>query len=436
MMLISIIGNLVVSIGLLQGLCILRGKSFKNKWNILYVIMIVAPFIFTITIKGVKPLMFLLLIIIYIIDYYGEKESNIEKSIIRSIILISIFILSDIASYIIINLLFKFGSGVTSSIYYMILNYLLIFMLSKVFRRLIKDNNNLKRLGNYHKNKNYYIWINILLCIFAIYLNFKINKRLKITNRHVYLTNLILFSSAILSSIFTAYVFNKECLNELEMKIKSEEIKHIEEYAKHVEELYSNIRAFKHDYKNILLSLNEYIEEKRYDELEIYFKESILLSERNIERNDFIVKLKNIKILPLKSVLISKLMKANNNSIDIFIDIVEEIDSIHMDHMDSIRVFGILLDNAIEECVKTNDKKLNFAIVKKEKSTIFIIENSCRENTPCIYKVFENGFSTKGNNRGIGLYNLKMILNKYGNITLNMEKEKGFFKAEIWIREI
>lgn len=434
-MLISIIGNLITAVGLVQGINIIREKNFKNKRSILSIFIFSIFLIATMKVKKLKILIFLLSILIYVIDYYGEKERDIKKSVIRTIVIMGIYLVSDVGANIVINILFKFQWQSSSRIHYVILNYIFICFLSKIFGKVIKITENIGYLSNERKNKAYYIWMNVFLCICAVLLNFKFNRKLGIINREVYLTNLILFSSAILSSIFSAYIFNKVSLNELEMKIKSEEIKHVEEYAKYIEELYSDIRVFKHDYKNILLSLGEYIEEKRYDELEIYFKENILASERSIDQNDFWVKLKNIKILPLKSIIISKLIKANNKYIDVFIDISEEIDNIPMEYIDSIRVFGILLDNAIEESVKCSDKKINFAIVKKEKSMVFIIQNSCCEDVSCIYKLFQKGFSTKGEGRGVGLYNLKRILNNYKNITLNMENKNNIFTAELWIRE-
>ena len=46
------------------------------------------------------------------------------------------------------------------------------------------------------------------------------------------------------------------------------------EYTSNIENLYDNLRTFKHDYKNILLTLNYYIENKDIDSLEKYYKES------------------------------------------------------------------------------------------------------------------------------------------------------------------
>ena len=45
--------------------------------------------------------------------------------------------------------------------------------------------------------------------------------------------------------------------------------------------------------------------------------------------------------------------------------------------------------------------------------------------------LFELGFSTKGRNRGIGLNNVKEILDKYENIILETEMEDSTFRQII-----
>lgn len=231
-----------------------------------------------------------------------------------------------------------------------------------------------------------------------------------------------------------SYLYNKYNVKNLELMLKSEELRKIDEYSKTIEHLYESMRKFKHDYKNILLSINYYIEQKQYYELEQYYKNHVLTTKSFVETNDYAFSLRNIKISPLKALIASKLITANNNKINVFVDITEEIEKIYIDHIDAIRLFGILLDNAIEACIETEDKKLNFGAVYRGNSLVFIIENSCIPNTPPIFKLMEKGFSTKGEGRGMGLINVKEILGNYENSTFNIEVMDEFFRVEIWMR--
>ncbi|ADZ19124.1 Histidine kinase-like ATPase [Clostridium acetobutylicum EA 2018] len=51
-----------------------------------------------------------------------------------------------------------------------------------------------------------------------------------------------------------------------------------------------------------------------------------------------------------------------------------------------------------------------------------------------IYKIYKRGFSTKGDNRGIGLSNLKDIIGKYPNVMLDTVIEDNQFKQIIDIK--
>nr|WP_301281819.1 GHKL domain-containing protein [Clostridium bornimense] len=89
-----------------------------------------------------------------------------------------------------------------------------------------------------------------------------------------------------------------------------------------------------------------------------------------------------------------------------------------MDTIDFTRCMGIILDNAVEASIESEKKILNIAFINKNKSLIVVVENTFPLNIPPIYKMFKYGFSTKGDNRGIGLSNLREITNKYQNVSL------------------
>lgn len=404
-------------------------SNFKN--NFLLICMIVFSIILGNSVEAIELSIGVIFAgFFFMYKILGNKNKRI--CFINTTILIMSYLLSDILSNLVTNIIFEQRDRY---IYY-ILYLSLIFVFLQIFCRVFKEIINFTSDRSKKKNiKSIYIWANIFLCVIVIILSFILNKHLRINDTRVYITQLTLFLSTVFSSIFSAYLFNKYSLKELEINIKNEEMKNIEEYSSEIESLYDGMRKFRHDYKNILLSMNEYIDNKEYDKLEKYFKENIFPTENYINNNDFIVKLKNIHIMPLKSLLISKLMKADNNGIKTFIDIQESIDYVPIEYMDSIRIFGILLDNAIEAALETKEKILNFAIIKRENSFVFVIQNSCKEDEICIYKLQEKGFSTKGENRGLGLYNLKEILIQYSNITLNMEVRNNMFNVEVWIRQ-
>ena len=60
------------------------------------------------------------------------------------------------------------------------------------------------------------------------------------------------------------------------------------------------------------------------------------------------------------------------------------------------------------------------------------MKNSCRE-VPPIHQIYQKGFSTKGDNRGLGLGNLREILAECEGVTLDTYSKDGSFIQEIGI---
>ena len=85
----------------------------------------------------------------------------------------------------------------------------------------------------------------------------------------------------------------------------------------------------------------------------------------------------------------------------------DEIDKIDMNTIELSRITGIIIDNAIEASEALEDPLIRIAFIDNEESVTFIVMNKCSDNTPKIHELFEEGFSTKGDNRGLGLSTLK-----------------------------
>ena len=225
-----------------------------------------------------------------------------------------------------------------------------------------------------------------------------------------------------------AYIFAKE------NKIEKRRIQYdnLEEYTAKLEVLYTDMRKFRHDYTNILSSMYSFIEENDMYGLKKYFNEKIQpLNQRMNSNNYKLGVLKNVHLPEVKGFLSSKIIKAQELGLDTFIDISEPIDEINIDIVELVRSIGIIMDNAIEAALSSEDKRICLGLIKKNQSVIIVVSNSFSGDIPSISMLFKQGFSTKGENRGIGLSNLKEILNKYRNVTLDT-----FIKNKLFFQEI
>ena len=217
---------------------------------------------------------------------------------------------------------------------------------------------------------------------------------------------------------------------------KNKEYLQLKNYTTMIENMYSDLRSFKHDYFNILSTLETYIEKEDLDGLKnFYYKD--LLPESNIimNKNISLSLLSHVKINPLKALLSSKIINAHSQNIDVKIELMDDIEEINMSVLDICRIIGIFMDNAIEGSSLCDYKFIHFALVKTENELIFNIHNSCLSSTPPVYKIFEKNFSTKGNGRGIGLNNVRNLIdNRYKNVLFNTKIENCIFKQELIIQ--
>lgn len=251
--------------------------------------------------------------------------------------------------------------------------------------------------------------------------------------------NILFLALNFIITIIIFYINNKSIEVKLNNYYKEQEYEKLKEYTNTIEQLVEEIRNFKHDYRNILYSLEDYIEDGNMAELKKYYEEEILLESKKILGNDKnLYLLKNIKITPLKSLLSCKLINAKYNGIKVDIEVLDEINAINISNIDICRIMGILLDNAIEASVECEDKHMSFIAIKDEDKVIFIIKNTFKKqkNTIPINDIYKKGISSKGENRGLGLSNLMDIINeKYSkNISIYTNVKENIFIQKLEIK--
>ncbi len=361
-------------------------------------------------------------ICVSIIFLYRNKKS-ILISISITFFSILIAVLSDtIISYFFISILKITDNLMNSSLNlyleYNIVMFIFVFLISKLTGMLINRKIRISNI-NFNKKSAALIVLSILLTFAIFYVNIILQAN-NVSNTELATINAVSFVAYFILLMVIMYILVKSISKDLEIKNQHQQFENLQQYTSNLETLYTDMRTFRHDYINIISSMIGYIENKDMNGLEEHFNKNILPISKGIESNNFkLGLLKNLKLIELKGIVSSKVIRAQELGIDVFIDIAEPIEKIDMNIIDLCRCIGILIDNAVDAALKCTSPQLKIAFINKKDSVIIIVINNYCGEMPVISKMFKKGFSTKGENRGLGLSNLKDIIDNYNNVSLD-----------------
>lgn len=209
-----------------------------------------------------------------------------------------------------------------------------------------------------------------------------------------------------------------------------------EEYNKSLEILYDNVKGFKHDFDNIISTLNGFIENNDITGLKDYFED--IKKDCKITNNLAILNPRIINNPGIYSLLNNKYFKATNLGITFDIDFFLDLDKLKINTYEFSRMFGILIDNAIEEAEKCKDKIIKITCIRENRNNraVITIQNTYSNKNVDVEKIFDKGESGKDNHSGIGLWEVRNYVKKSKNLDLFTSKDNTFFKQEISIYDI
>ena len=217
---------------------------------------------------------------------------------------------------------------------------------------------------------------------------------------------------------------------------KESEEKNFLYYMNEVEQQQSATRKFKHDYQNILLSLDGFFENNDFSGAKEYYYSRIKPASEGITRDAFTLdRLSKIKVKEIKSILAAKLLAAQNTGINTIFEASAEIEYIPVDSVVLVRMLGIILDNAIDELAELGEGQLFVACFKEKEAITFVVQNTCNPHLPKLRDLQKMGFSTKGDGRGLGLSNLSELADSCPNVTLWTGIKENSFTQKLILGE-
>ena len=219
---------------------------------------------------------------------------------------------------------------------------------------------------------------------------------------------------------------------EIALNQKKFEQEHLQTYTDEIVALYNEIRGFRHDYAGMLVSMQMAIDSKDLQEIDRIYNQVLVKANQKLRSDKYTYfDLNNIEDSALRSLIAQSIVYARNNDVEFTLEVKDIITRLSIDLLDLVRIMSVLLNNAVEGAAESYSKQMEVAVIKMDLETVIVIQNSCKYTMTPSEDLFELGFSTKGRNRGIGLNNVKEILDKYENIILETEMEDSKFRQII-----
>ena len=215
---------------------------------------------------------------------------------------------------------------------------------------------------------------------------------------------------------------------------RENEQKSLQFYTDELERQQIAVQKFKHDYQNILLSMQAFIEESDWEGLEHYFSTKIEATSKTIAKDCFALQdLHKIKVREIKGILAAKLVLAQNMGLAVSFEADGDVENIPLDSVALVRMLGIILDNAIDALAELGHGKLLVGCFKEDENLLIIIQNTCRSDILAPHQLERQGFSTKGEGRGFGLSNLFEIAKSFPNVLLETRIVENNFIQKLTI---
>ncbi|TEB10363.1 Sensor histidine kinase DcuS [Pelotomaculum sp. FP] len=238
----------------------------------------------------------------------------------------------------------------------------------------------------------------LLLLIISMILDYY---RMKIDIQDVFIAFIAVTNFAISIYVIRWLLYNNILQKEMENQSKKNLI---------LADAMNLIRAERHDHINHLQVLYGLIYDKQVSEAHEYLD--------NLNANyRFNTQLINIPHPTLRSLLQIKRSIAESKGIIFKLNVESQLDKFKMSQTAITSVFGNILDNAIEAVNNLGPeflREIKFESGETQDSYFFVISDSgpAIENE-ILKNIFKEGFSTKGKNRGYGLFTVKKIINSY-----------------------
>lgn len=402
----------------------------KKKLTIYFIVMTILSIIYTLFIpKTISSVLQLVVIPVCVAIIF---KTGIIKSILVEFIPLAVISLLDLFLCRFYSLIFKisYDELYNTPIYRIsaiLIIYLIIFILYKIFKRF---HINVSILDNLSKVRKRELIINLILAAFVMTTEFYLG--MFYNNTFPFIIVLLNIMSLIAYFTISITTFIKTA----QLEVASQNLEEEKSYNKTLTILHDKIRGFKHDFDNIVQAIGGYVETNDMEGLKEYY--SHLQKDSARVNNLSLLNPSTINNPAIYSLLTSKYFTAKDARIEIenfevFVDF-KDLEK-HIRIYELSRILGILFDNAIDASKESDEKVLNLWIRNEPNRNRYIIKisNSYKDKSVDTDRIYEKGFSSKGENRGLGLWEVRQFIKKSKNLNLFTTKDDEYFTQQLEI---
>ena len=204
-------------------------------------------------------------------------------------------------------------------------------------------------------------------------------------------------------------------------------------YEQSLEEIRQEVRSFRHDYKNLLAGLSQQAQEGRLDVVCAALSDLDAGFDRRLgEKIQLSTQIGNLRIPPIRSLLLRKLTDMQGKGVEYRLEILYPVEDVSINVWDFVRCLGILVDNAIEAALGAGQPWVEIILLVQD-GRLFLRVSNPYTHTIDPGRIWDNGWSTKGPGRGLGLSSYQRLVGNYPNASTCTSWAGGVFVQELTV---
>lgn len=299
--------------------------------------------------------------------------------------------------------------------------YLALFL---IFTNQVRDKTNKLwiQINQYHLGKRVF---SMSFGIFLAFMIILIISDLQAVTASIQAILLAFFTIVLIVTYHQLIFFIHTIAIQRQAQEKANYNKQLNNYLVSVQQQYTDLRKFKHDFQNILLSMKSFVDQSDSIELKNYYHDIAQEQSEMVSINSGnIAQVRAIQSDPIRGLLIQKFFLARSKKIQFNLELIQEQYNFKSDTLAIVRILGILLDNALEYVQTIPTKEVTCAISQTDDTTEITIDNPLATDLN-FKKIFQTGFTTKQDHTGYGLANVRKLISENNNLYLETKVLHG-----------